>query len=282
MGATGRGETILLVDDDALSREVLAAVLAGEEYAVVAVSSGEEAVSSLAGRAAPAGAPAASGVEITAVLTDLQMPGLAGMDLAGALRSVDGRPVTLLLMSASRPLPEVAAAFDGFLRKPFAVEQVAEVLRRARTELSRVRPDGLAGFGEEVERAPVLDEATFAQVAAAMPWERLTELFRMCFGEADRQMGRMETFAAAGDSASFRRSAHMLKGSFGMVGARELAALAAEMEAEGLDSKGAEQAGTEPRGPEAVDSTTKVASLANFRAALYRLRGMLRSREIDV
>ncbi len=269
----------MLVDDDALSRDVLAAVLAGEGYEVVAVSTGDEAVRRLAGRA---GAGAGAGAEITAVLTDLQMPGLAGIDLARALRSV-GRPrVPLLLMSASRPLPEVLGAFDGFLGKPFRVEQIAEELRRVRTELSAVRTEASGGVGEEIPGVPVLDVATFAQVAAAMPPERLTELFRMCFREADRQMREMEISAAAGDGGSFRRRAHTLKGSFGMVGARELADLAAAMEVDGFDGRGGERAGGDAAGLDVAHSTTKVACLANFSVALDRLRGMLRSRGVDV
>ncbi len=278
MGQTETGETILLVDDDALSRDVLAAVLAGEGYMVVAVSSGEEAVSRLA--ATPT--PAPSGPKITAVLTDLQMPGLAGIDLARALRSVDGPPVPLLLMSASRPPSIVTAAFDGFLGKPFAVKEIQGTLRNARTVLSRAPGESSTATDGSPLRSPVLDEATFVQIAAAMPPERLTELFRMCFTEADRQIQDLVLFAAAGDDQSFRQTAHRLKGSFGMVGARELADLAAEMEVDGSDSsapRSAERAGGEP-GP--GNSTTKVTSVANFRAALDRLRGMLRSRGVEV
>ncbi len=276
MGQTGTGETILLVDDDALSRDVLAAVLAGEGYIVVAVSSGEEAVSRLAATAVP------SGPKITAVLTDLQMPGLAGIDLAHALRSVDGPPVPLLLMSASRPPSQITAAFDGFLGKPLAITEIPEALRSARTVLSRAPGESSTANDGNVLRSPVLDEATFVQIAAAMPPERLTELFRMCFTEADRHIRDLELFAAAGDDQSFRQTAHRLKGSFGITGARELADLAAAMEVDGADSsasRSAERAGAEPG---TVNSTTKVTSVANFRAALDRLRGMLRSRGVEV
>ncbi len=277
MGQTVTGETILLVDDDALSRDVLAAVLAGEGYGVVAVSSGDEAVSRLAAAAVPAGP------KITAVLTDLQMPGLAGIDLARALRSVDGPPVPLLLMSASRPLSEVTDAFDGFLGKPLAVTQVPEVLRSARTQLSRRPGESSTGTDRDPLRPPVLDEAIFVQIAAAMPAERLTDLFRMCFTEADRQIRDLELSAAAGDDQSFRQTAHRLKGGFGMVGARELAHLAAEMEVDSSDNLAPKSAeGTATAEPGRGNSTTKVTSVANFRAALDRLRGMLRSRGVEV
>src|ERR1700679_2747867 len=85
---------ILVVDDDAVSREVIALLLEGEGYEVKTVDSGDEALLHL--------------IAITdwrpgVVLTDVQMPGLAGGELARRLRDLCGGGTILLAMSGSEP-----------------------------------------------------------------------------------------------------------------------------------------------------------------------------------
>ena len=84
---------VLVVDDDALSREVLALLLHGAGYAVETADSGDAALLHLqTAQVAP-----------QAVLTDLQMPGTTGNELALRLRALCGPATVLLAMSASAP-----------------------------------------------------------------------------------------------------------------------------------------------------------------------------------
>ncbi len=69
------GERLLLVEDDAATREVLTLLLAGEGWAVDAVESGEAAMEALAAGLAPA-----------VVLCDLQLPGICGEALLARVR----------------------------------------------------------------------------------------------------------------------------------------------------------------------------------------------------
>src|SRR5438876_2642493 len=66
---------VLVVDDDAAVRALARRMLESEGYAVIDASSGEEAVTLLA-----------EGMEVDLLLTDLDMPGLAGEDLARIFR----------------------------------------------------------------------------------------------------------------------------------------------------------------------------------------------------
>lgn len=190
----------VIVDDDEVTRElaVLFATVAG--YAAEAVGSGEQAVHLLSGRPAP-----------YAVLSDMQMPGLAGPALAQALRAVCGPRTLLLAMSGKVTPPLDRDGFDGFLRKPFSVAELEAAL----------------------EGQPVLSEATYASLAESMPPPQLEALYTLCLDDADRRIGLMRAMAAAGDREGYERAAHAIKGGCGMVGALELASLAEAMEQDG-------------------------------------------------
>ena len=52
----------------------------------------------------------------------------------------------------------------------------------------------------------------------------------MCLEDSAKRIARMHTHAEAADAAAFSREAHAIKGSAGMLGARQLQDLAAQME----------------------------------------------------
>jgi len=59
----------------------------------------------------------------------------------------------------------------------------------------------------------------------------------MCLTDSARRLTAMRQALMAGDDAAYRRGAHAIKGGCGMVGAVELAKLAAEMEIIGLPAE---------------------------------------------
>ena len=124
---------VLVVDDDALSREVLVLLLNSAGYAAEAVDSGDSALRHLqTTRLLP-----------DVVLADLQMPGTTGDELARQLRDLCGPATTLLAMSATEPDDGSDREFDGFLQKPFTMETFAAAIAggsgRARANLDRTR-----------------------------------------------------------------------------------------------------------------------------------------------
>ena len=115
----------LVVDDDALSRELLCLLLEAEGYEVEAAKSGEEAVARVALKAQPAP---------DVILTDMQMPGLAGEALATALHSkLRDRKTLLLAMSGSQPKDAALTAFDAFLLKPFSLTELIAMVSTAKS-----------------------------------------------------------------------------------------------------------------------------------------------------
>lgn len=235
---------ILVVDDDALSREVLALLLEHAGYAVETADSGSAAVERLA---------MTSGPLPDVVLADMQMPGTAGAELARQLRQRCGAATVLLAMSGSKPEDEAIRGFDGLLLKPFTMEELAAAI----TAKAAKAPD------KAIPRSlTALDEAVYSKLAASMRRERLEQLYDLCLLDAEERITRMRQAASNQDDATYRKEAHALRGGTGMVGAVELQFLAAAMEENGLDAN-------------------HVASLDEFILACQRLRRILRAHEAD-
>jgi CheY-like chemotaxis protein len=134
------GRPILLVDDDEMVRETLAASLEDAGYSVLAAASGPEALALLA-----------SGEAVEAMVCDLAMPGMDGLALirqAQARRP--GLPVVLLTGHAGDAASiAVGGALTGsfsLLRKPALAAQLIErleaVMRNApMANVVRAKPD---------------------------------------------------------------------------------------------------------------------------------------------
>ena len=220
LGVVLDGQTVrrnvLVVDDDAVMRELLSALLGMEGYRVAVAESGEEALALLS----------ESSAEIEVMLVDLHMPGVQGADLAERLR-VTSAPGTLLIgMSGSELKREDAALFDGFLLKPFTVEEFTRTVEAA---------EGASGepaqaMRPEAQRTVALDEEIFARLEAILPKVQLRELYRITVEDVRRRLEKMRSAEKLGDMAAVHAEAHAIKGGCGMVGAAELSALAAGLE----------------------------------------------------
>ena len=282
---------VLVIDDDPMSRELLPLLLEGEGFTVDAADSGESALDLISrGDSAP-----------DLVLADVQLPGISGAQLARKLRSACGPATLLLAMSGSEPAAKTISNFDGFLLKPFKMEQMAATVLAAKNQpetpvaASRISrrtkststvaratkpasnksmnintrgPEpGFAapGSSDPAGCGPVLNETIYQQLAMSMPTKQLQEMYVMCVNDARMRIAGMRRLAAEHDAARFIREAHAIKGGCGMLGATELHRMAAKLEANGPDA--ASSGGTQD-----------VNSLDELSAACDRLERMLGSR----
>ena len=109
---------VLVVDDDEMSRELLGVLLEAEGYVVESADSGDAALALLSRNGNPP----------DVILADSQMPGTTGVSLAGKLRRACGPATLLLAMSGSQPPESAISRFDGFLLKPFKMQEIATAL----------------------------------------------------------------------------------------------------------------------------------------------------------
>ncbi len=117
----GRGETVLVVEDEPFLRELLAAILEEQGYAVLSADSGDEALRLADGHDGT----------IDVVLTDLLMPGMTGRQLAARL--VGQHPETKALFMSGYAADALAGEDVGesFLQKPFGATELGAAIRRA-------------------------------------------------------------------------------------------------------------------------------------------------------
>ncbi len=213
-----RGYRLMIVDDDTLTREVLTLLAEDAGFDVQACESGVAALQAL-------GVPGAKPPQ--GVLADLQMPEPSGDTLARLLRAACGEQTTLIAISGTAVPAQSIRAYDSFLLKPFSIADLCAVLDRAAAVVAREAPIPAGNVD-------ALNAGTYEAISQSMPREQVRQLYAMCLDDAEARIEIMREAAARLDEDAYRRAAHSIKGGCGMVGASELACLAAEMERQGI------------------------------------------------
>ncbi len=227
---------VLLVDDDAVSLELMAVLLAYEGHQVLRANDAGAALELLAVDKA---------ARPDVLLVDLQMPGVSGGQLAEKVRALEGPEPLLLAMSATEVQRQQLLAFDGFLLKPLALGDLTKALKpkkRGRLPGVRVAHPGrpaISAAKPGAANAPAIDMTVVAKLRAMMPVEALRELVAACIADTRTCVDALQNQVLIGDTAAVRQFAHRIKGAASMIGATHLARLAA-----GLEVGGNKQAAT--------------------------------------
>ena len=201
---------ILLIDDDLVSREVIATVLTLHGHMVQTADSGEEALELLdAGTFTP-----------EVILMDAQLPGLKGVSLIEQLRQRS--QVDVFVISGSKASHEITDAADGFLQKPFGPED----LRRLIDEHAP-KPENQSPPADE----PVINPETLAQFRQMMPDKTVREIYAAVLTDLEKRLAALESAIASGNSDEVRRIGHAIKGGCGMAGAAQASRIGAFLEA---------------------------------------------------
>jgi PAS domain S-box-containing protein len=201
------GLRLMVVEDNPTNRVVLLGLLAqASPVEVVVACNGQEAV-------------ALADASIAAILMDCRMPVMDGFEATRQLRAAGfTRPIIALTASASPAERQrcLDAGMDDFLSKPIDPALLIETLTRwtssgseaAPRAFDRARSLAQLGGNEQLLKGAL---AAFAQFTPAL-------------------MEKLRTALRAGDGETVYLQLHSLKGSSGMVAAKEVNALAAQLE----------------------------------------------------
>jgi CheY-like chemotaxis protein len=244
--------TVLLIDDDMVSREVMATVLTMSGYTVHTAEDGDASLVLLsAGECAP-----------DVVLMDAQMPGLSGTALIAQLRTRTN--ATVYAISGSHAPEAVVAAADGFLLKPFGVEALNRLLESHAEQLNPAAETGETP--SQVASLPVVNAETLAQMRGMMPEKSVREIYAAVVADLNKKINALQIAIAQRDWPEIRRVGHSIKGGCGMAGAQQAARLGTLLEAIGNPSDAAQNGNHVDNG---------AALLKDLRAATRRLESML-------
>lgn len=116
------GKTILAVDDSASVRQMVSFTLEAEGHDVILAADGNDALAKLVG-------------PVHLVITDLNMPGMDGIQLISRIRaSASHKYVPILMLTteshAAKKQDAKAAGATGWITKPFRPEQLRAVVER--------------------------------------------------------------------------------------------------------------------------------------------------------
>ena len=222
IGASRELPTVLIIDDDMVSREVMATVLTMTGYTIHTAAQGEEAVALLdAGTCKP-----------EVILMDAQMPGLKGVQLVGELRARS--KASIYSMSGSDVPDDLKKAVDGHLSKPFGPQALHQLMEQHHPEAA----------SEVMDDAPVIKAETLKQFREMMSPAAVREIYVAVVDDLDKRIAALLRAFTAGDSKEIRRIGHSIKGGCSMAGALQAARIGARLESGGdqLDNVAAQLA----------------------------------------
>ena len=220
-----RSLSVLIADDHAANRHVLQKLLEKAGHRVTSVEGGDEVLE------------ACAAAEYDAVIADLHMPGVSGLDLLRQLRVMQaGSPMrTPVLILSADVTPESIqscqqAGARAFLSKPVVPTKLLDALAeiavsgRLGAPVLAVREEPPAPSVEGAFDSSVLDELDSLGMGAG--FER--EFVAQCLRDADGCLHGLTEAGEAKDWERAREQAHALKGVSSNLGLVKLAAVAGE------------------------------------------------------
>ncbi len=223
-----RSLSVLVADDHIANRMVLQRLLQKAGHRVTCVEGGEEVLNALALS------------DYDAVITDLHMPDVSGLDLLRQLRVMEAgssRRTPVLILSADVTTESIRACEQAgaraFLSKPVSttrlLDTLAEIAANTRVAGTVVAPGPIRGdvaaTSDQHFDPSVLDE--LAALGMGANFER--EFIAQCLIDADKCLQQIEATAQRSEWDRTRDQAHALKGVASNLGLIKLAAVSGEL-----------------------------------------------------
>ncbi|WP_442794027.1 ATP-binding protein [Paraburkholderia sp. HD33-4] len=201
---------VLVVDDVALNRDIVAELLSAEGCSVTSAASGKEALEVLETK------------QFDLILMDIRMPVMDGLAVTAAIRTKEGsrgHAVPIVGLTAN-PLPTerplyLLRGLDGVIDKPVDVDKLRAALR---------------AVAQPAQAADVTEPARIRELRQSLGDERTVRIVRAFAQTARDALEGIATGCAHGNFADVLERAHKLAGAASNLRFTQLADAAAELE----------------------------------------------------
>lgn len=211
--------TVLLVEDDEVNRLVCTRYLALKGHHPLVAGDGRQVMHIMQARQRA----------VDAVVMDLNLPGMSGIDLARQLREIEGGrwknlPVIMMSADVSGDAIErcLVAGMSAFLRKPFTSVQLNAALHSVIVGQGRdIVPEPLQAVrmsADVVEAGSVLDRPWITAEIDELGTGMLLELLNIFRAGVATSLGKINLAAAHRNWPAVAAEAHRLQGAAGNLG----------------------------------------------------------------
>jgi CheY-like chemotaxis protein len=205
----------LIAEDNPVNQQLVAKLLEKQGHKVTVSNNGREALEKL--EVAGPGA-------FHAVLMDIQMPQMDGMEATAEIRRREektGAHIPIVAMTAHAMKGDrercLAAGMDGYVSKPISLSKLNSEIERVLSELPSTRVELAINLDQLRTRLDGNDEL-------------MGELIQLFIDDAPKQMREIRDAQSKSDAARLENAAHSLKGSASTLGAVALTSSARKLE----------------------------------------------------
>jgi CheY-like chemotaxis protein len=195
-----RPQKILVAEDNPVNQRLAVALLAKRGHRTMVVETGQQALEALARE------------PFDAVLMDLQMPGMGGLEATGIIRFNErqhGGHIRIIAMTAHAMPGDrekcLAAGMDEYLTKPIDARKLYALIDAEATARPAASSEVAAASSEAFDRAEVLRRLEGDE-------QLLREVVELFIQDSAGLIDRLRSAVQANDAAEVRAAAHRLKG----------------------------------------------------------------------
>jgi PAS domain S-box-containing protein len=215
IAANGEARRFLLAEDNPVNQQLVVKLLQKQGHLVTVANNGREALDNL---------EKAGLGEFDAVLMDIQMPLMDGMEATAEIRLLEEKtgghiPIVAMTAHAMKGDRErcLAAGMDGYVSKPISLPKLNSEIERVLSEHPAKKLEPAINLGELRTRLDGNDEL-------------MGELAQLFLDDAPKQILEIRDAQTKGDVKRLENAAHALKGSASTLGANALTSCARKLE----------------------------------------------------
>ena len=213
---------ILVAEDNRVNQELVLELLKQRGHTAVVAENGQRALA------------AARDGSFDAVLMDVQMPRMSGIEVTRAIREAEkatGAHVPIIAMTAHAMKGDrercLEAGMDAYVSKPIQAGELFRAVEGLAVPPGRLKEDG----GKERPRARGLEPASLLDRFGGDTM-LLRRLVRIFLDDCPRMVSKIKKAVAAQDPESLAKAAHGFKGAVSNFGATEVREMARQLEAQ--------------------------------------------------